>query len=90
MKSSLWVVIVVVALFTGFLIGYSVSSYTGSQKVGQGLSGGTEAGGYGEETGGYGEEAGGYGTEAADRGTAAPATGEAPESYGERTGFFGD
>ena len=83
MKSSLWVVIVVVALFTGFLIGYSVSSYTGIQKVGQGLSGGTEAGGYGEETGGYGEDAGGYGTETVE--SAADA-----DSYGERSGFFGE
>jgi hypothetical protein len=83
MKSSLWVVIVVVALFTGFLIGYSVSSYTGIQKVGQGLSGGTEAGGYGEETGGYGEEAGGYGTETVE-------SIEDPDSHGERSGFYGE
>ncbi|MEE8429716.1 MAG: hypothetical protein V3S16_00525 [Candidatus Desulfatibia sp.] len=83
MKSSLWVVIVVVALFTGFLIGYSVSSYTGFQKIGQGLSGGTEAGGYGGETGGYGADTGGYGTETVE--SIADA-----ESYGERSGFYGE
>jgi hypothetical protein len=83
MKSSLWLVIVVVALFTGFLMGYSVSSYTGIQKVGKGLSGGTEAGGYGEETGGYGEDAGGYGAETVE------STADA-DSYGERSGFFGE
>ncbi len=83
MKSSLWLVIVVVALFTGFLMGYSVSSYTGIQKVGEGLSGGTEAGGYGEETGGYGEDAGGYGAETVE------STADA-DSYGERSGFFGE
>lgn len=90
MKSSLWVVIVVVVLFTGFLIGYSVSSYTGIQNVGKGLSGGTEAGGYGEETGGYGADTGGYGSEAEGRGTEAAGRREDSESYGERTDYFGD
>lgn len=83
MKSSIWVVIVIVALFTGFLIGYSVSSYTGIQKIGKGLSGGTEAGGYGEETGGYGADTGGYGTETVE-------SIAVPESYGERSGFYGE
>jgi hypothetical protein len=83
MKNSLWLIIVIVVGFTGFLIGYSVSSYTGYQTVDKGYAGGAEAGG-------YGGEAGGYGAEAADRGTAAPGPGEASESYGERTSFFGD
>jgi len=68
MKSGLWYVLIVVALFIGFLIGYSVSSYTGYQKVagfveevGAGGYGGEEAGGYGGGAGGYGGGAGGYG-----------------------------
>ncbi len=68
MKSGLWFVFVVVALFIGFLLGYSVSSYTGYKKVagyveevGAGGYGGEEAGGYGGGAGGYGAGAGGYG-----------------------------
>ncbi len=83
MKNSLWIVIVVVVAFTGFLVGYSVSSYTGIQKVDQGSSGGPEAGGYGGESGGYGTEGTGRGEEAVDRKVDS-------ESFGERTGYFGD
>ena len=90
MKNSLWLIIVIVVGFTGFLIGYSVSSYTGYQTIDKGYAGGAEAGGYGGEAGGYGASAGGYGAEAAGQGTAVPGSGEAPESSGERTGFFGD
>jgi len=66
MKNSLWVIIVIVAAFLGFLIGYSVSSYTGYKKVGMG-AGAPAAGGYGAPAGGgYGAPggapaAGGYG-----------------------------
>lgn len=64
MKNSLWIVIVVVVGFIGFLVGYSVSSYTGIQKIQQGSVEKVEAGGYkSEESGGYGteSESGGYG-----------------------------
>jgi hypothetical protein len=82
MKNSLWVVFVAVSGFLGFLIGYSVSSYTGIQKVQQGYVAVAEAGGYGGESGGYGAESSG------DR--AAPAHSEEEgEDYGERTGYFG-
>ncbi len=76
-KTSLWVVIVVVALFCGFLVGYSVSSYTGYKKVGaptyaatpgEEPKEGAPAGGYGAPAGGDGAPegepkapAGGYG-----------------------------
>ncbi|GAB4419414.1 MAG: hypothetical protein OHK0032_15300 [Thermodesulfovibrionales bacterium] len=69
MKNSLWVIIVIVAAFLGFLIGYSVSSYTGYKSVGMG-AGAPAAGGYGAPTaGGYGSPAGapaagGYGAPA--------------------------
>jgi hypothetical protein len=33
MKTSLWIVIAVVAANVGFLVGYSVSSYTGFRKL---------------------------------------------------------
>jgi len=58
MKNSLWVIIVIVAAFLGFLIGYSVSSYTGYKKVGMG-AGAPAAGGYGAPGGA--PAAGGYG-----------------------------
>ena len=35
MKTSLWIVIAVVAANVGFLVGYSVSSYTGFRNVDQ-------------------------------------------------------
>ncbi len=62
MKNSLWVIIVIVAAFLGFLIGYSVSSYTGYKRVGMG-AGAPAAGGYGApggtpSAGGYGAPAG--------------------------------
>lgn len=79
MKSSLWAVFVVVAGFVGFLIGYSVSSYTGIQKVGYVER--AESSGYGGETGGYGAETGSYGK-------GAPAEKESAE-FGERLEYFG-
>lgn len=66
MRNSLWVIIVIVTGFLGFLIGYSVSSYTGIQKIQQGSVEKVESGGYpSEESGGYGkeQESGGYGAE---------------------------
>jgi hypothetical protein len=50
-KSSLWIVIVVAASWIGFLMGYSMSSHTGSAKPAPGaehapVSAG--AGGYGQ------------------------------------------
>ena len=81
MKNSLWVVFVVVSAFLGFLIGYSVSSYTGFQKV-QGYTTVAEAGGYGGESGGYGADSGGDGA-------ASVQSGEEAEDYGERTVYFG-
>lgn len=33
MKTSLWVVVVLVSGIVGFLVGYSTSSYTGMQKI---------------------------------------------------------
>ena len=61
MKSSLWVVIVVVAVFVGFLVGYSVSSYTGYKKVGAPAQGAPASGGAPSpgEAPGYGAPAGG-------------------------------
>jgi hypothetical protein len=89
MKNSLWVVFVIVSGFLGFLIGYSVSSYTGFQKVQQGSVTVAEAGGYGGESGGYGAESGGYGAESGgDRAASVQSRGEG-EDYGERTGYFG-
>ena len=82
MKNSLWVVFVVVSGFLGFLIGYSVSSYTGFHKVQQGSVAVAEAGGYGGESGGYGAES--AGDQAAIAGSK-----EEGEDYGERTGYFG-
>jgi hypothetical protein len=82
MKNSLWVIFVVVSGFLGFLIGYSVSSYTGIQKVHQGYVAVAEAGGYGGESGGYGAESAG------DR-AAVVGSKEEGEDYGERTGYFG-
>ena len=89
MKNSLWVIFVVVTGFLGFLIGYSVSSYTGIQKV-QGYTEVAEAGGYGGESGGYGGESGGYGAESGGDRAAVAHSGEEGEDYGERTGYFGE
>jgi hypothetical protein len=64
MKTSLWLVIVIVVGFLGFLLGYSVSSYTGIQTAQKGSVGEVGAGGYpSEESAGYGTESAGYGTE---------------------------
>lgn len=89
MKNSLWLVFVVVAGFLGFLIGYSVSSYTGIQKVHTGYVAQAEAGGYGGESGGYGAESGGYGGQSSAGQTAYAADEEEREDYGERTGYYG-
>ncbi|VAX15480.1 hypothetical protein MNBD_NITROSPINAE04-1331 [hydrothermal vent metagenome] len=52
MKKSIWIVFVIVSGFVGFLLGYSISAYTGMQKGGN-IS--MESAGYGEEeSGGYG------------------------------------
>ena len=51
MKTSLWVVIVVVAVWLGFLFGYAVSSHTGGAKQVHGETPAAEsagAGGYGK------------------------------------------
>ena len=74
MKTSLWVVLVVVAGFLGFLLGYSVSSYTGIQKV---------QGGYVAESGGY-AEAGGYGEESGEESVESSEFGERQEYYGDK------
>ncbi len=80
MKSGLWFVLVVVALFIGFLIGYSVSSYTGYQKV-AGFVEEVGAGGYGGESGGYGGGAGGYGGGAGGYGGGAGGYGGSAAGY---------
>jgi hypothetical protein len=53
-KPTLWVVIVIVVGFMGFLLGYSVSAFTGIQASKGNVE--LETGGYGEES-----EGGGYG-----------------------------
>lgn len=88
MKQSLWVIFVIVAVFLGFLIGYSVSSYTGIQKVG--YVGSAESGGYAGEAGGYGGEAGGYGGEAGGYGQEAVKSEKESAEYGERLEYFGE
>ncbi|HEB71824.1 MAG TPA: hypothetical protein ENI77_04320 [Nitrospirae bacterium] len=56
MKKSIWIVFVIVSGFMGFLLGYSVSSYTGIHKGGDFSM---ESAGYGEEEpGGSSDEAG--------------------------------
>lgn len=67
MKTTLWIVIVIVAVFMGFLLGYSVSAYTGIQAA----KGNIEL-----ETSGYGDE-----SEGAGYGASEPASGEEPEEY---------
>ncbi len=61
MKTSMWIVIVIVALFMGFLFGYGVSVRTGIKAPALTAPG---AGGYGAPAGGYGAPAGGYGAPA--------------------------
>jgi len=57
-KSSLWIVIVVVATWIGFLFGYAVSSHSGGAKQVAGGAPAAESAG----AGGYGAPAaGGYG-----------------------------
>lgn len=53
-KTSLWIVVVVTAVWIGFLMGYAVSAHTGSA---QGASHGSEATGKdsGASAGGYGK-----------------------------------
>lgn len=63
MRSSLWIVIVIVGTFMGFLMGYSISAYTGTQQRATNAT--LETSGYGEE------ESGGYGGGGA--GSSAPA-----------------
>lgn len=57
MKNSLWIVIVVVAFFLGFVVGYSQKHEI---KAGVG-AGAPTAGGYGAPAAGYGVPSGGYG-----------------------------
>lgn len=86
MKNSLWIVIVVVAFFLGFVVGYSQRH---AMKAGVG-AGAPTAGGYGAPAGGagapaaggYGAPAGGYG--APSGGKKAPAGG-----YGAPSGGYG-
>ncbi len=76
MKNSLWIVIVIVVGIVGFLMGYSVSAYTGFKHVGQGQAAAAEttaapaehgsqhpaaAGGYGAQPAAAKAESGGYG-----------------------------
>lgn len=64
MRTSLWIVIVVLSGLVGFLMGYSVSSYTSSRSTHHGAGEGVKAvappsgasAGYGAASGGYGIE----------------------------------
>lgn len=60
MKTSLWVVVVLVTGIVGFLIGYSVSAYTGTRSI---AGGGAEQAGapHSQQPAGHAAEAGGYG-----------------------------
>ncbi len=71
MKTGLWIVVVIVALFMGFLFGYTISVHTGIKAPAQVAP----AGGYEAPREGEGE-APGYGAPA--RAGAAPAKGGAP------------
>jgi len=55
-KKSIWIVFVIVSGFMGFLLGYSVSSYTGIHKGGD----------FSMESAGYGEEESGGSSDEAD------------------------
>lgn len=86
MKSSLWTVIVVVAGIVGFLVGYTVSAYTGVRPIESAQAaehGSAKDAAKPAETAGYGAEkaapkaAAGYG-EAAPAKQAAGGYGEAP------------
>ena len=65
MKTSLWVVIVLVSGLVGFLIGYSVSSFTGTRTVQKAAhaTGGKAEGQHAGGAAGYGGESGGYSTQ---------------------------
>lgn len=72
MKTSLWVVMLLIVAWLSFLIGYAVSSHTGyKHRVAETPAG---VGGYGAPAGGYGAPSGGYGAPAAG-GYGAPAAG---------------
>ncbi len=61
MKTPLWIAIIVLMSFIGFLIGYSVAPRE-VVTAGRGASGyEAEGGGYGAPSGGYGAPSGGYG-----------------------------
>ncbi|UCH53603.1 MAG: hypothetical protein JSW09_02025 [Pseudomonadota bacterium] len=61
MKSSLWLVIVIVGVWLGFLFGYAVSSHTGPSQRAAVVEAEAQAGAGGYGGGGGGASAGGYG-----------------------------
>ena len=71
MKNSIWIVFLVLSGLLGFLLGYSVSAYTGTE----------QGGGYSTESAGYGEDESG---ESPDKTDTEPAldsdTGSAPDN----------
>ncbi len=82
MKSSLWIVIVVVVGVVGYLLGYSVSGYTGSKNAPQAQAGSAEhgsGGGYGAQPAAHKTETAGYGAPAP---AAVPAAAPAPAAAG--------
>jgi hypothetical protein len=78
MKTSLWMVLVIVVAWISFLIGYGVSALTG---VGQPAADVTAAGGgYGAARTGPGAAAGGYGAPAGKSGGSRSRRGIAEDS----------
>jgi len=64
MKTSLWIVIVIVSGLVGFLMGYSVSSYTGFHTAAKAPGKEVKAADQPSETSaGYGSDSGGYAVE---------------------------
>lgn len=83
MKTSLWIVIVLVSWIVGFLMGYSVSSYTGKRNIGEAQVKEQKAGSQpAEAAGGYGADSGGYAAERKSAPKAAPAIRPAEKTAG--------
>jgi hypothetical protein len=77
MKTNLWIVIVVVATFVGFLVGYSASSHGGASPTGHGPA--VKADAAAHQATPAPAAAAGYGSSAP---AAAPAAAPTPAGYG--------